>query len=216
MTAPTRRTVLAGMAGAALTAPAVAALPAAAGANPDATLIDLGKQWLEVEEALSKNSDEFDRRQDTLPAWAKPGPNERGRREIVRWPKIDYRKAPFSFLPKPFGEWELGPRPSLAELRRFNDGKVSRGLIPNRAQTRAEGRVRVRAWIVRVREQRALEEAAGLTAVEAEGEVLLKRSYRLEDAIAATPAHTAEGLAVKIKVCGSIEPHDVAQEGGAS
>ena len=60
MTAPTRRTVLAGLSAAGLTVPTLTALPTVVGTHPDADLIELGRQRREVKEVINRLAEQHD------------------------------------------------------------------------------------------------------------------------------------------------------------
>jgi hypothetical protein len=165
----TRRAVLAGAAALpALSLPAIAS---------DYDIEQLWRKRMTVLAQLAENSAAYKKADDTLPAWARPGPNlimKDGSysKDCCGWPEIENPE------PSAYGE-AMSVRPNLYEIRaRFEANPFNW-----REDVKALYRQRVRQFIARIREQRRLKEAAGIPAIAKRADKLCDALQEVEETI---------------------------------
>ena len=174
------------------------ALAAAISSSVDANVVDLDSDFIALEaELIRLRSYVTDLRraygeaEASLPEWARSG-------HRCGWPKHE----PGSFLMRSggFGVMFQDGRPSLDDVRKLNRHTeiFLAGDSDKRARRRAEGRDRVRAWIKKYREQRALRRP--LETISAKMDDCFDRMGDIEDCIVATPAVGFAGIAVKLRL----------------
>jgi hypothetical protein len=168
-----RRAVLASVA----SLPALAIIPATVLASePD--IEQLWRKRMAVLAQLEENSAAYSKAADTLPAWSRPGLDCMAKDGSycgieVGWPEIEN-----PMLPSNDGVVNL-VRPNLNEIRHRYESNPFKG----RADVRASYRAIVRQFIARVREQRRLRNAAGLTALGESSDKLCTSLYEIEETI---------------------------------
>ena len=205
----TRRTVLRG--GAAVGAVGVTAGVATTAAHAlaaDHELIALEKTWLALWREEKRNSEQCQKAEATLPAWARCGDDQWG--NDLGWPELDINHPAFA------NAWHrLSTRSNRETIERYNREmeagvKAFARYQPARASEilDAERRLaadRVRHFEERLRERDECGKRAGVTALDDASDRLNDEITAIEDKMENTPAHTIEGVAIKLRLYATIE-----------
>jgi hypothetical protein len=168
-----RRAVLASVA----SLPALAIIPATAlAAEPD--IEQLWRKRMAVLAQIEENSAAYSKAADTLPAWARPGLDQIAKDGSycgieVGWPEVENPTLP------DYDNVVTLVRPNLNEIRHRYESNPFKG----RADVRASYRARARQFVARVREQRRLRNAAGLTTLGKRCDKLCTSLYEIEETI---------------------------------
>jgi hypothetical protein len=196
-----RRTALKG--GTATVAVIAAGGAVAARVAIDEPVIALERQWKAMQAEMKRCSNFWCQQYDSMPAWARAGPDGKSKGHTPGWPDISDLPA----FKGATGPEQLGKRPRLAEVRAFNLLVEDRARdYPGRlAEVKVEGRARVRAWIGRYRQVEDIERALGIHDWDNQMEPHHDRMSEVEQQMIDTPALTAEGIAVKLRFWNYIE-----------
>ena len=181
----TRRDALLGAtAAAAVTGLTVAplAMKAALAGEP---LVALEAELIEARAARDKVAALWSAAYDKAGAWA------------FGWPKADFSCPAMSKL----SGWFHSERIDLDSIKAYNrhTQELAKDLPEFLAQRKAQGRERVRWWIKARRAQRAAQETAGVSQLDA----LLERNHErvdaIEDQLWDTPAETLQGVLIRLR-----------------
>ena len=193
----TRRSALLGTA-AAVSFAAPVAMAAYLNQASDPVVV-LERQWRDMLEESHRLSNFYRQQYNQLPAWAKSREDQSGR-QVWGWPDV-------SDLPefREYRSWlfRLSTRPSLHEVRNYNRQTESLATPggEEHARRRTEGRARVRAWIGRQREKKALERELGIHDWDKRvDDPFYFRLFAIERQIIDTPARSLAGIAVKLRL----------------
>ena len=185
MTAITRRGALIGAGAAAV----VAGVPGAVQGEYAEPLVALEAELIEARAARDKVAALWSAAYDKAGAWA------------FGWPKADFSCPAMSKL----SGWFHSERIDLDSIKAYNrhTQELVKDLPEFLAQRKADGRERIRWWIKARRAQRAAQETAGVSQLDA----LLERNHErvdaIEDQLWDTPAQTLWGVVIRLR-----EAHD--------
>ena len=147
-------------------------------ASDGAEIEQLWRKRAALKELARENSVALRRAHDALPAWANSGPALMARdgtyeKDVyVGWPEIENPQPP------KYGDFAR-VRPSLFDIRR----EYTNSPFVGSTKARARYHARVRAFIARLREQRRLQDDAGISAMGSKSEQVGDEIWQIEQAI---------------------------------
>ena len=187
MSAPTRRTVLAGLSAAGLTVPALAALPAVAAGHPDAELFRIVHEF-----------------EDARAAWEVADAHERDLSHLAHKEYPAPARAISRKMTRTDGStWFMAMEREEIEAARWSadEEETRRWKLARLAERDAYDTAR-----------EVIAERYGLPEAKARSSTLINRYIEAEKLVYRTPAKTAEGIAAKLRVV--IQEHAEDEIGG--
>lgn len=198
-------------AAAAATAAAGTIPAAAATSDPDAAFLDLWREFEAARAELAENSARYKAAYDSLPEWAKGGPDGGG----PEWSEEEMREIGLQ-------DYGIPRRLHREQVVTINHNYLEQLRLRYASpaileMARQENAGRLEAFDRKIAERDRLQQAAGLPAIEAEGDEIYKRVWGIETAIAEREARGPVGLYVKLSLLdyiheqgSSIERHNLA------
>ena len=181
----------------------------------DHELVALGKTWLALRRESKRNSEQWRKAMATLPAWARCGEDNKG--DDRGWPELDIDHPAFA------NAWKwLSTRPNREDIDRYNQETAAGVKALARYQPAHASNIvdaehqlaadRVRHFEGRLREQDECRQRAGVTALEDADDRLYDERIAIEDKMENIPAHTIEGVAIKLRVYATVDLGNTPEE----
>ncbi len=158
-------------------------------------LLAMEQEWNAIHKELQDRDGQWSRAYDRLPAWARDGEDQHGRK--WGWPDV-------GDLPefKTACKAGLSTRAPLWEVEAFNEAaQLAAAKNPKKhAETITQCDARVHAWEARQTEKTDLERQAGIDNWGEGSQPFFDRQDTIEEKIMVTPAHSFAGIAVKLRL----------------
>lgn len=195
------------IAAAAATAAAGTIPAAAATSDPDAAFLDLWRDFEAARAELAENSARYKAAYDTMPEWAK---DDGGACGWPEWSQEELRAVNLH-------DRGLPPRLRREQVETVNSHYLEQLRLRHASPAileiaQRENAARLEAFDRKIAERSRMRQAAGLDAIEAEGEEIIDRIYAAEEAIINRPAHGPLGLYVKMSLVSHLMEANVVDE----
>ncbi len=158
-------------------------------------LLAMEREWNAIHKELQERDGQWSRAYDRLPAWARGGEDQHGRK--WGWPDV-------GDLPefKAACKAGLSTRAPLWAVEAFNEAaQLAAAKNPKKhAETITQCDARVHAWEARQTEKTDLERQAGIDNWDEGSQPFFDRQDTIEEKIMVTPAHSFAGIAVKLRL----------------